>query len=514
MEQRETTESKRPLRVIAVFAAVAIAYLVSIPGKWAVHPDSAFYMTVGRSLAEGEGYTVNGDTFGKYPPVYPALLAVVYGAAGESFWWLQFVGAMSGVGACVTVYLWARGRTGVRTSLAVAVLTVTTTWFWNNACASIISGIPYVFLAFGVLWLAERAIRAERYSVWGWVGIALLTWLAIYIHMSGVALVAAIVGAVLFAKGAPRMARQRLIAAGLVGVLCTGAAACWLFNGRKAGQGRNYNGLIHNEPMRVLADPYGKLQMRAREWLAAPLSRDYEEIPEVVAFVVLGLLLAPGLVRGFRRERSVAELYLLVYFAVQYLHGGKDGHQRYVLPALPLLFYYGQESLRILGALLPGKERPRVRRAVLTALFIGLAGHGVYSVIRSRNGASDINAREKLEAQAERLAMTTDCIVEHVPEDATVYAADGGAAWVIFHYTTRRRMGKCLQFYTHDDLLKGMVEWEADFALKTKGQLQPHDVLGLLEGRPEFFTFVAKTDRCQLFRIDKDALKTHVETLK
>ncbi|MFZ8979868.1 MAG: class I tRNA ligase family protein, partial [Candidatus Nanopelagicales bacterium] len=49
--------------------------------------------------------------------------------------------------------------------------------------------------------------------------------------------------------------------------------------------------------------------------------------------------------------------------------------------------------------------------------------------------------------------------------------------------------------YTHEDLLRGMVEWDADFVLKTKGQLSPPDVQDLLDAHPDVFALVEATER-------------------
>ncbi|NQT85511.1 hypothetical protein HQ560_02025, partial [bacterium] len=59
-----TAMSPRRATVAVVFLLILVAYLLSIPGVWSVHSDSAIYLGLGRSLARGDGYTFNCAPFG------------------------------------------------------------------------------------------------------------------------------------------------------------------------------------------------------------------------------------------------------------------------------------------------------------------------------------------------------------------------------------------------------------------------------------------------------------------
>jgi hypothetical protein len=65
----------------AVFALIAfILVLAATPDGASTSPDSLTYLSTARNLLAGEGYTrFNGEAFTLWPPLYPTLLAGIYG---------------------------------------------------------------------------------------------------------------------------------------------------------------------------------------------------------------------------------------------------------------------------------------------------------------------------------------------------------------------------------------------------------------------------------------------------
>ena len=59
----------------AIFLAIALIYLLSFNGQWRVERDSALYLTIGRNLAEGQGYTYHGVPHRLAFPGLPVLFA-------------------------------------------------------------------------------------------------------------------------------------------------------------------------------------------------------------------------------------------------------------------------------------------------------------------------------------------------------------------------------------------------------------------------------------------------------
>ncbi len=174
---------------VAVLVLAAGVYIASVPGILFVKPDSAVYMSTARSLARGEGYAYNHARLGKYPPVFPLMLCLVYRSCGQDIRAMQFIVASCGAGALLFAWLLVRARSGARTALAVLALTATCTWFQSHSSAYILAGAPYALFSLAALWLAERAVRAEERLVLHWLLAAGVGAAAILTHVTGVALI-------------------------------------------------------------------------------------------------------------------------------------------------------------------------------------------------------------------------------------------------------------------------------------------------------------------------------------
>src|SRR5215207_9221390 len=70
-----------------LFGAAALLYLAGFNGQWRVSPDSALYASLGRNLAEGRGYTYQGERHTWVEPGFPWLISEGFRLAGpEKFW--------------------------------------------------------------------------------------------------------------------------------------------------------------------------------------------------------------------------------------------------------------------------------------------------------------------------------------------------------------------------------------------------------------------------------------------
>jgi hypothetical protein len=65
-----------------LFAALAVMYLLGFNGQWRPEPDSALYLTIGRNVSLGEGYTYHGAPHRLVFPGLPMLFAGLYSVFG------------------------------------------------------------------------------------------------------------------------------------------------------------------------------------------------------------------------------------------------------------------------------------------------------------------------------------------------------------------------------------------------------------------------------------------------
>src|SRR5689334_18980720 len=65
-----------------LLVAVIVLYALGFNGQWRLEPDSALYLTIGRNLAEGRGYTYHGEHHHLAYPGMPWLFAGLFKVFG------------------------------------------------------------------------------------------------------------------------------------------------------------------------------------------------------------------------------------------------------------------------------------------------------------------------------------------------------------------------------------------------------------------------------------------------
>ncbi len=526
-DAREVTSRARRVRtlaVVGVFLLIAAAYIGSIAGVWMLHSDSACYLGLGRSLARGEGYTFNHAPFGKYPPVFPFMLSLVFRTVGEDVRGFQVVTALCGIVALLGAFALVRPRAGVGAALGVAVLAASSTWFWSYSSVYTLSTIPYTMFAMVSLWLAERQIRSARFAPVPWLVVTVCLLLAIFTRLVGAALVMAVAGGLVFAKGQRWPARQRWAVAAAVSVLCAAALGWWVQRGWRAGMGSSYKNLMTHEPMDMLENPFPKLRLRAQAWAAAPLGIEPELVSWPVGAALVAVFILPGVVSGFRRTRSAAEFFVATHFLVTFIHGGMGGKERYVIPVVPLIFYFAYQTLKLYGAgirrlvgprrvaaMAPGGWLAWLQRAGMTLAFLAVLLPALYQRKRARGGAHAFAAgwRRKKAKSFRHWRSFARLIDEEGPPDATIYPGPGGT-WAIVHYVSGHRVAKLHYRWRGMRILESMVEWEADFVLAHKHHTTYEGLIAAMNEHPECFTVVNDEGLLRLYRIHKARLRAVV----
>ena len=492
---------------VAVFLLIAVLFVVSVPGVLFIKPDTAIYMGLGRSLGSGEGYRFNGAPYGKYPPVFPLMLAAVYATAGESIWLMQAVGALCGAGAIAAAFALVRGRSGSCAAWWVVALTASCTWFQSHSSGYVLSGAPYALWSLLAIWLAERATRSAKASLWHWLPVAACAALAISTHLAGAALIPALAGGVLLARGRKR----QLAGAALVVVLCSAVAAFWLTRSRTPDDTTSYSQHLSNV-VPAGANAYTEvLALRVREYVSTPLSMSHNQVKHPWALIAFGLFLLPGLVKGLVAFRGCAELYFCAYFAVLAVAGGLGGHERYVVPVLPLVFYYGVLSVRVvLGAASAGRELPRWAGVAAVVVGVAVVGYGAANRVKGKRGARVFRGKKQTEA-AERVATwqrAGQWADRHVGQDETLFAGCGGS-WSIVHFFMGRRTVRCTgTIVSVERVVRSIADSDADFLVADSREWTKKRLPPVLAAYPECFTQLeSHGEECALYRIDKARLR-------
>jgi 4-amino-4-deoxy-L-arabinose transferase-like glycosyltransferase len=81
-----------------MFVALAALYASGISSHWIPTPDSALYMSLGRSLAEGRGMEFNGQQTWGIPPLVPLMIAGSQILVSDEPWLLHGMMALLALG--------------------------------------------------------------------------------------------------------------------------------------------------------------------------------------------------------------------------------------------------------------------------------------------------------------------------------------------------------------------------------------------------------------------------------
>ena len=344
--------------------------------------DNAGYISLAHSLLDRGAYlelwAPGEPPHTKYPPVFPAVLALAILIGAKSWATLKLVPAFSTVLAVAFTFLWVRERRGLALGVIVALLlglseSVVYYSQW------ILSDPTFLALTLAALWALQRGSvdedpergRGGR-GLWLALGLALVV-LAYFTRSAGLPLALAAAGWLVLEK------RWRPLA--LFAVAFGLPALLWWLRGGALG-GSGYVSEFW------LLDPYqphlgtvglGGLFHRAGQNLTAYVARI---IPGGIVgdgrpfLPPLGLALASltlvGWVRTLREKVGPAELFFPLYFGLILLWPPAWSGDRFALPLLPLAFYYsGIASLTILSSVPVWTRRVALALPVLVVVLFG-----------------------------------------------------------------------------------------------------------------------------------------------
>jgi hypothetical protein len=351
-----------------VCAGVVLWFALGVSSSWLPTPDSALYLMLGRSLAQGHGYALDGQPHAYVPPGYPLFLAALERAGLGSMLCLNIAMGLVGLLSVWMSYRLVSQLASRQVALLVAGLLGCNSLLHVMSSLQL-SDMPFTLLVLTGLFCYLRGLRGQRWSLeWGTLAILASCW----VRVAGVALaVACAVGLLLQPRSTSRLRVGGNVAALLAGV----AATLVIFYGQYQHSLQAEHSLPPASYMAgvqaLISQPVGSLFARA-------LKNTYESAGEIPRFLMglpghplaaLAVCLVPALV-GLGRRLARRE-FLIALAVAGYTAGivlNLPAGARYLLPVAPLLLLYYLEGLSVLL-----DWHPRVRRWAPQALLIFVA---------------------------------------------------------------------------------------------------------------------------------------------
>jgi hypothetical protein len=194
---RTLTRQDWYLALLLVMLAVLLGSWFMIKGVSGIYHDDGIYLSTAQALAEGRGYRLinlpEAPAQTKYPPLYPALLSIIwklYPTFPDNLIYMQFITLLGGAATVGLVYLYlvrfgyfSRGVAlggGALTLSSIGYLYFTTLTF---------SELPFALLSVVALWALERQEEGPSLNPRGQFFLGVLLSLPVLTRTIGILLI-------------------------------------------------------------------------------------------------------------------------------------------------------------------------------------------------------------------------------------------------------------------------------------------------------------------------------------
>ena len=175
-------------RGLVLAIIIVLQFFLIVNDSWKATPDSALYLELGESLADGRGYVFNGEPHTYVPPGFPAIVAVGARLFGESFLTYRMLMALMGLSTAGAGFSLIFRLCGPDAAVLVGGLFAVNHVLLHNSTFTS-SDVPFAF--FGLCSLHAALSAAGNPSSFRWTLLAALTaGIPPLIRVNGLGLVA------------------------------------------------------------------------------------------------------------------------------------------------------------------------------------------------------------------------------------------------------------------------------------------------------------------------------------
>ncbi|NIA21738.1 MAG: hypothetical protein GWP05_07195 [Anaerolineaceae bacterium] len=352
-------------QVVVVTVLVGLLYAFAVNNQWRFGNDSALYLSAGRSLAAGQGFSGNHGA----SPGLPILVAASYMIFGEALWPINLLLSAMGFATAVLTYRIVRFDRSRRTALNVFLLTGLSVALYVHSL-SIESDVPALFCLTAALWSLQKFTRGG----WRWLPVGVLMLLAsAAMRMVGGVIVVTVAVALVFEKC--RLPLWKRLVGGLA--VAGSLAAAVLAGGWLLGNGQGLGGYFQAISGRF-TEYVDWANLSGHALLEFPPNClklfTGQTLPLAGSAPLLGLVVY-GALRMLKRRKMLIVLPPLVYVGMLIVLWG-DPADRYLILVLPPLVYLFVDGLLALAGAALGiwrrEHNAQVYASIAVAIFLAV----------------------------------------------------------------------------------------------------------------------------------------------
>lgn len=382
----EEVASEIPSRgkVLLLAALVAVSFCLIVNDSWNATPDSALYLSLGESLARGDGYVFNGEPHTFVPPGFPLILAGTARMCGTKFFCYRTFMALMGLLAAAAAYMLVMRLCGPGCGFLVGgVFAVSYTLLHNSTL--ILADVP--FTLFTLIALNGAVFSAGQKTRLFWAVISgLFVSVLPLIRINGLG-VAPAVAFFLFCAWKDEKWPRKLLYGWIFLVIASAPWVAWqLWKSSfpvSASEGTYFSMVAHKglaDHLRVIvSDFWGYFPETTFALTGLNLRTGFLEL-------VLPILIAWGMIVSFRRGDRLLVPFTVIQFCGLLLSLPGD---RYLLPLLPGLYLFlGVALLDVTDRLSERFGKFPKPDNLIVAFFMTLAvlniGHNFVPIVQAR----------------------------------------------------------------------------------------------------------------------------------
>jgi hypothetical protein len=488
---------------VALMALLVVLYAMGLNGHWRIQRDSALYLGIARSLAEGKGYVFNYKPDVLAMPGFPTMMAAVYAAFGENFLVMNAVVSLMGLACVVFAYLLLRDMGAAPGVLMASVLMFGLSRQLYYYSAHLLTDVPFTMFSLAALWAGVRMARSDGSKFWTWcVASGVLSVCAMSLRPFGLALPPALAAALWLRPDWRTRRRRNLMACILIGIIFTVPLVLWVSRCAAVYQPGD---VTYANAFRQRG--FGRFVLHIAEQVPKLLDSLGESVAGVGISMAGGLLLAVlaaiGLVHIAREGHWIVPVFMAIYTGGAML--GNPG-RRYLLPELALIVYAIVLGVQATADAITKSSRARHTLLVFLLVFLILLNAGRTGKIVVENRSRHFY--QTLEGgQWRPYFQVSDWVKANTAEDSVIAAYEAR----LIHYLTKRRVVElprdesALSVLQMEELVLhkgiGYVVLDADKRSCTRA----FESLG--RENPGFAQVVFRSERLAILRIDSRTLK-------
>ena len=513
-------------KVIIFIAAFSVIYLYTLDNYWKPVWDSAIYISLGKSIAAGNGYYYMELPHAKYPFILPLMLSSIIGLFGLNFLLMRLLIIIFAIASIYLTYLLFKKFTDEGIALSIMILTGFSYTLLHSS-TWVLSEVPYMFFSLCTLYsMISYSEEKECLAPPGLLSsIFLIT--AIFTRMIGIILFITFLSHSLLNRNMKRCFLLNVKKVMLIGMIVSIPLCLWFYRSHLINERipfqPEYRGVLNYEREFFLKVPdniysesisFGDFTKRIKNnskiYAQSITNIIVERMPFRNLRFFAALLFLYGYCWCFIKRRTIIEYYLFFYLIVCIIWWFNLIPQRFLTPVIPFIFYYfliglkkGMEFLSKLAVKIEKNKVTMAKKVILgiVVTLLILANFPLKPNLIKNERRKQFHPPTRIS----KFFSAINWINEYTAQDSIIMSAR--APWV-FMLTNRKTLTWPL-FEPLKNVITSILQNSVDYIVVSPIHQETYSLLhNFIESYPKQFLRVFHNNKTSIYKIERNSLST------